>query len=300
VQMTKDNHKLRGPFGKSHVGELFESMLGEPCVVVGAGPSLKKNVGELAKISKLVNVISCLHNFHFLEDNGVDVDYYVTLDAGDITVKEVSEGGTRSEEEYWELTKNKTLISYIGSNSKLTEKWRGKILWFNCPISDDVMDRVCNEVEVLNTPVSTGGNVLGASFYVAKAICAANPIIFVGADFGFSYDKKFHGWNSSYDAQGVGQGTKVTDIFGNRIWTWQSYYNFKLWMDRSCSIVPGNYYNATEGGCLGAYPEGNIACITQMALKDLVNMYSSCEVLREMYANPGYDFRVKRDLKVLF
>lgn len=295
IKMVAENHKLRGPFKNSHIGQVFNTLHNRACIVAGAGPSLKTNIKDLVKASKFLPVISCLHNFHYFEDNDVKVEYYVTLDAGPITVTEVSEGGSKTTEEYWALTKDRTLIAFIGCCSELIAKWQGKVIWFNAPIPDkQITDEFC-KVELLNAFVSTGGNVGGACFYIAKGIMAANPIIFVGADFGFSYDKKFHGWDSSYDAQGVGQGKKVTDIFGNRIWTWQSYLNFKLWTDRATTLVPGLYINATEGGCLGSYPEGNIRQIIQMSLAEVVAQYSHCEALRETYSDPSREFRGTKD-----
>lgn len=300
VDQTRENHKLKGPFKSSHIGQLFKLLHNRTCIVVGSGPSLKVNVLQLAEASKVLPVVSCLHNFHYLEDHGVNVSYYVNLDAGPITVTEVYEGGTRTPDEYWALTKNKTLLAYIGSHPDLISKWQGKIVWFNCPLPNREIMRELNDIEAFNIFASSGGNVLGAAFYIAKAILGANPIVFVGADFGFSYDKKFHGWESSYDKAGVGQGLKVTDIFGNRIWTWHSYYNFKLWFDRVASICPGIYINATEGGCFGAYPEGNIRQVIQMALSDVVTMYSHTEVLREMCENPSGEGCSEKTTGLLF
>lgn len=298
INQTKKNYETKGPFGPKSVGSLFGSMHNQGCIVVGSGPSLRVNIGDLVNASKVLPVISCLHNFHYLEDNEVDVKYYVTLDAGPITIAELSEGGTRSPEEYWALTRNRTLIAYIGSHPDLISRWQGPILWFSCPIPDDpykTLEKIW-DVEPFFCSVGTGGNVLGAAFYIAKGIFCANPIVFVGADFGFSHDKKFHGWDSSYDKAGVGHGFKVTDIFGNRIYTWQSYYNFKLWFDRAFTIVPGLYINATEGGCLGAYPEGNIRQIKQMALSDVAAMYGIRDSMRDAFVDPAS----KQSLKLLF
>ncbi len=222
VESVQKNHKAKGPFGPNGIGALFNRYQGQSCIVVGSGPSLKENILDLVEASKHIPVISCLHNFHYLEDHGVEVDYYVTLDAGPITVTEVYEGGTKTPEEYWELTKSRKLLAFIGANPDLISKWQGGINWFHCPIPDEgIMDRI-QAVEVFNTFCSTGGNVLGAAFYASKAIMGANPTIFVGADFSFSYDKKFHGWDSSYDAT-LGHAFKVPDIFGNKRYTWQSY-----------------------------------------------------------------------------
>lgn len=285
IKQFGENHNRFGPFIDRGIGQLFKSLSHKPCIVVGSGPSLKNNIENL-KNTKGIPIISCLHNYQFMEDNGVKPDYYVTLDAGPVTIEEVSEGGSRSPEHYWETTKDKTLLAYIGTHPDLIARWKGKVYWFTAPIpAKDVMEAL-DKIEPFYSYVSSGGNVLGASFYIAKAIMGANPIVFVGADFSFSYTNKFHGWDSKYDAN-IGNVMLVTDVFGHRVKTWQSYYGFKCWIESVVCKVPGIYINATEGGILGAYPEGNIEQIKQMGLEDVITMYSLPELVADSMTTPS-------------
>lgn len=287
LKQIKENHSKFGPFIDRGIGKLFKQYSHRPAIVVGSGPSLKNNVDHL-KDTKGIGVISCLHNYQFLEDRGITPDFYVTLDAGRITIDEVSEGGQKTPEEYFESTKNKKLLAFIGSHPELIAKWKGEIYWFSAPIPDkELMDNIAG-VEKFLSYVSSGGNVLGASFYIARAIMGANPIVFVGADFSFSYTKKFHAWDSAYD-KNIGNVMLATDVFGNRVCTWQSYYNFKCWTESRACAVPGIYINATEGGILGAYPDGNISQIRQMALEDVIKMYSVSDHIEEQMKNPTLD-----------
>jgi hypothetical protein len=293
IDQVKANHKTHGPFAARGIGKLYKSLLHKPCIVAGSGPSLKTNIKELAD-RKGLPLISCLHNYQFFEDNGVTPDYYVTLDAGPVTIEEVSEGGKKTPDEYWESTKNKKLLAFIGSHPQLLAKWKGEIYFFAAPIPDQkVMDEI-HATEPFHSFVSSGGNVLGASFYIAKAIMGANPIIFIGADFSFAYNNKFHAWDSKYDLN-LGEIKRATDVFGNSVKTWHSYYNFKCWFDSRCCSVPGQYINATEGGILGAYPEGNIEAIKQMALSDVIRTYSLSDELEGPMCSPE-----TKDLRILF
>lgn len=280
----KANHAAYGPFKDRSVGQLYSKFEKKPCIIVGSGPSLKNNY-EVLKDTKGIPVISCLHNFHFMVDHEIPVDYYVSLDAGEITIKEISEGGKLTHEEYIKATKNKTLIAFIGSSPKLLETWKGKILFFNCPIPDRGLLDEINAVEEFYCYLSTGGNVLGACMYIAKAILGCNPIVFVGADFAFSYVNKFHGWDSAYDKD-LGHALRTMDVYGMPVKTWQSYFNFKLFYEWVAMTVPGLYINCTEGGTLGAYPEGNIIHIMQMPLKHLIRMYSLHEDIKEQCMTP--------------
>lgn len=294
VEQYIANHKKFGPFKDRGIGKLFNKFSMGPAIIAGSGPSLKKNTHHLKDRPKGMPVISCLHNFHFMEDTCGGADYYVTLDAGPVVVEEVSEGGTRPKEEYWELTKDRTLLAFVGSPPELLERWKGEIVFFNCVIPDPKIAEAFDAVEKFRTYVSTGGNVLGACLYIAKGIMGANPICFIGADFSFGYTKKFHAWDSKYD-KNLGNVVKAWDVYGNKVLTWQSYANFKQWFDFVSLQVPGLYVNCTEGGMLGAYPEGNLASIKQMELEKFLKMYQINENVRESCENPETDIR-----KILF
>ena len=229
-----------------------------------------------------------------MEDNEVDVDYYCTLDSGPITIKEVAEGGKRTAKEYWELTRERTLIAYIGSHPELLEKWQGKIYFFNAPLpSKDLMEKI-DEIEVFRAFMSSGGNVLGSCLYFAKAVLGCNPIAYVGADFSFGYDEKFHSWDSDYD-KSLGRYVKAVDIYGLPVKTWQSYANFKSWFDYIAETVPGIYINCTEGGCLGAYQGVNIRSIRQLRLMEFLQMYNLNHHIADPMNNPSSEMK-----KVLF
>jgi hypothetical protein len=295
ISNYRENHKRFGSFKERGVGKLFGINKYKPAIIVGSGPSLKNNILKLkeAKAAGLM-VISCLHNYQYMVDNGVDVDYYVSLDAGAVVIEEISEGGKLSHDEYKETTKGARLLAFVGSHPSLFDNWLGEVHLFNCPVPDDEYRKVTSAIEPFFTLVSTGGNVLGASMYIAKAIFGSNPIIFLGADFSFSYTDKFHAWDSKYDEK-LGEAIRCVDVWGNSVLTWQSYYNFKLWFDRIAVVVPGTYINCTEGGLFGSYPEGNIAAVKQMTLDDCLWTYTMHEQIRKQCEHPEED-----DKKVLF
>jgi hypothetical protein len=281
---VKTNHEKFGPFADKSIGKLYGHSHLKPAIIAGAGPSLKNNAQAL-KDRKEITLISCLHNFHFLEDQETPADFYVSLDAGEITIEEVYEGGSKTEEEYWELTRQRTLLCYIGTSPRLLEKWRGKIYFFNAPVPDQEYTNFVDNIELFNTYVSSGGNVLGACLYIAKAFFGSSVIGFIGADFSFSYEKKFHAWNSKYDKT-LGQVMRVRDVYGIPVYTWKSYHNFKGWFEYISLSVPGIYYNCSEGGTLGAYEEGNIRSIRQLPLSEFIRQMNMYEEMQEQATNP--------------
>jgi len=280
---VKENHAKFGPFADKSIGQLFGQFHHRPAIVAGAGPSLKNSLEALKSKAK-IPLISCLHNFHYMEDNGTPADFYVTLDAGDVTIEEVYEGGSKTADEYWALSKDRTLLAYMGTSPRLLEKWQGKVLFFNAPVPDEEFNKYCDDIEVFNTFVSNGGNVLGACMYIAKAYLGCSAIAYIGADFSFSYDKKFHAWDSKYDAK-MGQCLRVRDVFGLPVYTWKSYHNFKGWFEWVSMTVPGVYYNCSEGGILGAYNDGNIRTIIQKPLSDFIRQINMYEEIEEQAKN---------------
>jgi hypothetical protein len=284
VKNAKANHSKYGPFKDRSIGKVYGRFDKMPVIVAGSGPSLIKSVEGL-KDTKGIPIVSCLHNFHFMVDHEIPVQFFVTLDAGEVTLEEVSEGGKLKPEQYLEATRGKTLLAHVSTSPRLLEAWQGEILFFTCPLPDSTVMARLHEIEPFHAYVSTGGNVLGASVYLSK-LMGANPIVFVGADFSFSYTKKFHAWDSKYDRD-IGQALRAVDVWGNKVLTWQSYYNFKTFFDWLACTVPGLWINCTEGGLLGAYPEGNIQQIQQMELKRLIRMYSMYQDMEGQAKDPS-------------
>jgi hypothetical protein len=279
IRNVTENKRKFGSFADNGIHKLVDIFKWKPCIIIGAGPSLKhyakylrahEDQGRMFEGNPGIPVISCLHNFAYLVDLGVKVDYWITLDAGDIVIDEMFEGGTQDKEVYREFSKTQKLLSCIVTNPYLWENWRGEVIWYNAVMPDKTLTDAIDAVECYSPTVSSGGNVLGAAFYTAKAICGANPIIFMGADFSFSYEKKFHAWNSPYDK--MGQVMYAIDVYGNKAPTWQSYYNFKLWFDSKVMTVPGEYINCSDG-LFGAYPDGNIIQVKQSHIEHVLEGY---------------------------
>jgi hypothetical protein len=256
----------------------------KPVICAGSGPSLKVNAYNL-KIRDGIGLVACLHSLGFLEDLGCPADYYLTLDSQDITIGEMSQGGTKDEQYYWDLTKDRTLVACAVANPKLIEKWQGKILWYNTIVPDMEYQAEVDKTG-FNLYFNLGGNALGACYYFARAILGACPIALVGADFCFSNKRKFHAWNSPYDQQFAGL-EMANDVFGNRVYTWRSYFNFAKWFE-FISLGGGGdnphlFYNCTEGGILGAYPGGNVKSIIQMPLNAFIHSFNQHKMMKGLY-----------------
>jgi hypothetical protein len=288
--------KRFGSFKDRGLHDLLETQKHKPVIIAGSGSSLKLNA-HLLKNRGDIALISCLHNYGFFEDQGIIPDAYISLDAQDVVVPEMANSGKESFEYYVEKSKDRNLLAVISSPPKLFDSWKGNVKLFNVPTPDPEIRKLTGSVgyhpDGIECPscklqkmepdtaavepfaglVSCGGNALGACMYVAKAVMGAGMVIFVGADFSFGYEKKFHAWDSEYDKKYAGL-MQATDIFGMKVMTWPSYYNFKIWFELVATYyAPGFYVNCTEGGILGAYETGNIIAIQQMGFEDCLKRF---------------------------
>lgn len=292
IKYIRENNE-RYNFQENSAYQEFGKSALKPTIIIGAGPSLKKNVDVLAKEKGDMIVVACLHAFAFLEDNGVHADYYVNLDSGPITIEEMCQGGKEKPEYYWNLTKDRTLITSVTGHPDLLSKWQGKKLFYGVMASTPEFAAAYAKITKFNLIFSVGGNTLGACLYFAKAILGACPIVYMGADFAFGMDRKFHSWDSPYDAMYSGLQTAY-NVFGCKVATWPSYFNFKSWFEfMACGgngNQPGMYINCTEGGILGSYAEGNIRQIQQMRLKDFFWTYNLHKKLPAIVESDNYQF----------
>lgn len=273
-----------GGFREHGIGQFLGKNSGGAAIVAGSGPSLKRNAEHLKNRPSSVPLVSALHNYAYLLDRGVVADYYITLDAGPVVLDEMSDGGQESKEFYWDSTKDKTLCAFIGSDPQLWEKWQGRIVLFSAPIPDPEVNKAMEDEEPnFHQYISAGGNVLGGSTYFARAVLGAFTIVWVGNDQAFSYDKQFYDWDHGLNGTPGDHAITWPDVFGIAVKTWPSYFNFKCWFDFITNQVPGVWINATEGGIVGSYREGNIRSIRQMALCDVIGMFRANEGIRTTF-----------------
>jgi hypothetical protein len=270
VQAARDHF---GRFDEKSVGNLYALNRQKAAIVIGSGPSLKHSIASLkenAASEAKVLTVSCLHNFGYFEDEGFHADYYLSVDSGPIVISDVSEGRQKEASHYWEQSKGKKLIAYIGSDPKLFELWQGEVYLFNCLIPDLEVKKAVDEIGRFAHYVSCGGNALGACMYVAKAIMGSSTIHYVGADFCFDYNNQFHSYKTHYDTPGA--YVVWPDVFGLPRKTWASYMNFKFWFDWVAMNVPGVWVNCSEG-TLGAYVSGNLKHFQYKTLEQALDVY---------------------------
>jgi hypothetical protein len=239
-------------FSSLNVKQLKYKHKGLPALLIGAGSSLVKNL-EVIKTKPFIKYVS-LHSLRYMMENGVRPDYVVSLDAHEKQAK-FFEGVD---------TTDLVLLADIRTAPDVLSAWKGKVYFFN---AENKINPYCS----ISTNIVSGGSVMGAAYNLAINL-GAKKIIFCGMDFSnpFGEIHKVQYADGSTD-EGTGVDAFITaDISGRGIWTLVRMWLYKIWFENSALSMSGiEHINATEGGILGAYPEGNLSYIKQMKLAEV-------------------------------
>ena len=221
-----------------------------PCVVVGAGPSLDKNIRFLNRAQNKAIIISCDAALKPLMAQGIVPDFVVCLDPQE----DISR--------FLVNVPHKGIILVVPSivHPHVLELWEGEVLFFN-KFAPDIPTLVEIQKMVPHIGILTpGGTVLSVTYDLAFQ-AGSTPIIFVGQD--LSYPKKK---SHSHESDAAGQGLKFMmekqkndlvleiDINGQNLRTLKSMSVSKKWFNwafttwkRDNSLIVSN---CSEAGIL--------------------------------------------------
>jgi len=299
VKNVQDNKEHFKYFHRDHSAKVFHNeLLNKPIILVGAGPSLQKNIQylKLAK-EKGIKILAGHHALMYMarEDVQVKPDYVITLDSGKMW------------DEYYAFDKmdcsDVPLIADITCNAEQLKQWKGPVFFYKSSYPDNEIAKFLKmEIERFvpeheyPSQLEVGGHAMGAAFGIALGIMQVNQIIFVGMDYCFAPDTgKFYPFDHKIDQVVVTEnhdGTEsekpappppqgqIVDIFGNTVHTNGAYLGFKNVMDLGVRVNKLNklannqeldLINATEGGSLGALEGGNSKWMYYMRLEDAIH-----------------------------
>lgn len=144
---------------------------GDPMLVIGAGPSLEKNLGLIDP--NLYNIAACDKVCPRLAKLGITPDLIFALNSEPTDVVNWIEPFNCSMAE---------LVVPCGVHPDTYSKWDGAIHFINAVTSTGLHHRVSHETGLM--PVSIGSNV-GTFAYTMCAHWGADPIAYIGLDFSF-------------------------------------------------------------------------------------------------------------------
>lgn len=265
VQANREHYRVGNP-----------PLLGMTAYVVGAGPSLRKNVAELKKVGKLGLVICVDAAFRYLVSQGVVPDYCVTIDA-DSRMLSMVEGAD---------TSKTTLVAQASASPNLVAYWKGPRYFLRATGgSKDLDDKLhaahrvvrvkktlvagevlnpLEDIEVefagLNDALVCGGNVTTYAHSFALSLLRAVRVVFVGCDYAWTDSADFYaGGEHGAMSQERMDGEQIFShplLGGRECATNFTLFHLKAWHEDLAVAHMGHCINATEGGILGVNKAG--------------------------------------------
>lgn len=299
LKNMKDNLDYFGYFNRDHsVKVFFNELIKESIILVGAGPSLAKNIDKL-KVAKEkgIKIMAAHHAIMYLsqEQYQIKPDYVVMLDAGCMW-------GDYTKHEGMDF-KDVPLLVDQTCNCEQLKAWEGPKFFYKStqPETGSIAKFLKMEMERIIDPlkqgslIEVGGHAMGAMMSLARGVMRAETLVIVGADYCFSPEtKKFYPFDMKIDNEVDGkyfgaegktlpaappaQGM-IFDIFGNMVETNGAYLTFKNVMDNAIkanvqatmqTAERFEIINACEGGALGALKGGLSKWMQYLCLDDAV------------------------------
>lgn len=213
--LLKENIKLNKPYIKNTINKIYYSLLNKTFVIVGAGPSLDKNINILKRYEENGSFIIIYVDMALKPGikAGLKPEYVITAEGIDIN--------------YWDDidTTEMSLIAAVCSAHKNIMTWKGDIYFYSW-----LVDGKFNELweMVPNVPqLPTGGIVTSVALSLAID-CFANNVVFIGND--LAYEKDYQ-----YCKGAIGEGWNKYEYIikqnGKEYFTTGNFAIAKMWME---------------------------------------------------------------------
>lgn len=215
----------------------FKNMFNnKPIIVVGAGPSLNKNVHLLKELKGKICIISAFSAAKVLEKEGIVPDFITTIDSLQYGITD--------------FEANIPLICTKHCNRELLEKHKAnKIFSIN---SNEFLKSILENIKEDN--VFPGTTVTYFCSTIASYF-GASEIILIGQDFSWTkedthakgsvHNKNLYGYKEYHH-----YNMPVEDMYGNTVYTNKPFMKFKESFEEYVKILPENIrlIQASEGG----------------------------------------------------
>jgi hypothetical protein len=261
IDNLKENVKTYDFFEKD-ASKLKAFTYEEPAFLVGASPSLSKNIDELK--NKKGTIFASAHSLKYLLKHGIKPDFVILVDAQKRSLGYIAIG---------DKSKDLTLLIDICVSPDILKAWKGAV-WFFRGTHGKNIDKYVDKITDFKNKITTGGSVISTSTILALSLGLKN-IVFVGNDFSFPKDNYYAKSIPIKEKDGESIVHSVDrcytyDISGKKIDTVTRFFMTKIFLDfLSASMADIKFINATEGGILGAYKEGNLKSMKQVPLKEV-------------------------------
>jgi hypothetical protein len=282
---VKANLKEYRYFDRDHSVKCFlNDCIDSPVICVASGPSLVKNIQYLKLAQELrIPIITGAHSLMYLKKLGIKPNYVTLLDSG-VEWLDYLDG------EWGDIP----LLVSMDMSPEYLKKWKGPKYFFRATFPDDELGETMfiqfsQDIGHMPSIIPTGGHTGGLTLSLANMVLNASEIIMVGYDYAYDNKNMFYPEDTEIDRKSSPRVGLIgaTTITGETVATSPSYLGFKIWADVSIAamrqravqmyldpkgkpreLLGAEFINATEGGILGSYAEGNVDWIRNMKLED--------------------------------
>jgi hypothetical protein len=240
-------------FDTPGINNLRHNFKSKPAIIVGAGPSLAKNIGKLKEIEKKAVIISTDTALPSLQAYDITPDFVVSVDPQDTNALYLLYAGIC----------NTTLV--LDSSASFLSFFKPR---FAETVIFDSMFPLYSGMSVFwgeRGALLSGGSVSTTAFDFARFLCA-DPIAFIGQDLAFSKKHTHNRDNileeilyyrinrfNTYEAYNsrsliFSDSITVDGYYGDKVPTDRKFITFLNWFVREIKNTKASVINATEGG----------------------------------------------------
>ena len=247
---AKRNGKNRPDILKNYgLSNYADTLHNKSVILIGAGPSLKKNIKHLKKTS--IVKVAMLHALPFLEKEGITPEFVVHTDAMPTDKVFVTES-----------SKDITMLANVIVAPSMLRKWKGDIAFYSSLAQTKLTSDVYNMAET-DSVIQPMGCSMGAALYLFDKIFNARNFIFVGNDLALDGGET-HCWDgqdvSTHKISGVNhfyahcvkdsRGLIEDKVFVTCYQFTLYKNNLEMYTNDRVRTTNKRFINATEGGML--------------------------------------------------
>jgi hypothetical protein len=226
------------------VKDLTGSWAHRPAIVVGAGPSLNKNISLLSEFRDKALILCTDTAYKALQKHGIKPTVIVTLDGGEANYKNM-QGCT-----YEDIP----LLMDVYTHPKISKASKAAKIVLKSHDLHGNWWRLIKPGSDSAHAFSTGGSVATASFNFARLI-GADPIILVGEDLSYPNGQVYaegtvNASRTLEDVTKLRQLLPVENQAGETLYTTNDYLYYLRWFEDQAKHTQARCINATEGGAL--------------------------------------------------
>lgn len=215
---------------------------GKPAVIIGAGPSLERNIDQLIPKRDSILIFAVARVTALLENLGIRPDFLAHVEAQDF--RNFIEGRGNLAQTSFLLADQAHPFYYQFPH--------GQTYVFQSRTNPIINSLVARFPQLRHEVIKTGGSVATAAFYLAF-LAGCDPIILIGQDLALAGTRCYAGGDP--DQKDGEMRRTVPGYYGGQVQTLANYHNNIIWYEKALPTLrqldpQRRFINATEGGAL--------------------------------------------------